>query len=112
MPLAFLKREEAVNFHWLGFGIISLRQILEEKIMIEITKEFANLLNLFHLIKVNIMTLFLHHKVNFKINGKIWCDFVMMSGIMYFNITWLGLIKINNVSANFNNPRPLLILTN
>ena len=29
-----------------------------------------------------------------------------------FNITWPELIKINTVSANFNNTRPSLILNN
>ena len=32
--------------------------------------------------------------------------------IGHFESVWLGLIKFNDVSANFNNPRPSLILKN
>ena len=34
------------------------------------------------------------------------------SPILYLTLLWLGLIKINDVSANFNIPRPSLILNN
>ena len=33
------------------------------------------------------------------------------SNVIYITILGLGLIKINTVSANFNNPRPLLVFT-
>ena len=42
----------------------------------------------------------------------------MPTVILISNLIWilaligLGLIKINTVSANFNNPKPLLILNN
>ena len=33
-------------------------------------------------------------------------------GVEFLTLLGLGLIKINDVSANFNNPRPSLILNN
>ena len=39
-------------------------------------------------------------------------QFDKFSKIVYLTLLGLGLIKIITVSANFNNPRPLLILNN
>ena len=36
----------------------------------------------------------------------------LLSLVRFLTLLGLGLIKINDVSANFNNPRPSLILNN
>ena len=42
-------------------------------------------------------------------SSKTWC---LTSKLKTLTLLGLGLIKINDVSANFNNPRPSLILNN
>ena len=44
-----------------------------------------------------------------KINGHISCVYREYETL---TLLGLGLMKINDVSANFNNPRPSLILNN
>ena len=45
------------------------------------------------------------HTVNF-------IDEALNEDVLTLTLLGLGLIKINDVSANFNNPRPSLILNN
>ena len=56
---------------------------------------------------------FLSSTCQYSKHITIWhCSQVKLHPVLWLTLLGLGLIKINDVSANFNNPRPSLILNN
>ena len=55
---------------------------------------------------------FLEAQFNYSPGFKFVFQSGLLNGVAILTLLGLGLIKINDVSSNFNNPRPSLILNN